>query len=112
MAMNFKADAKQSNEFTVYGYCSCDYCCGKTDGVTFTETEAMQGRTIAVDPNIIPLGSTVLIYNEDRLVGIFQAEDVGGDIKGNKIDMFFDNHSDALNWGKKECEVVIVDAKG
>lgn len=118
MAMNFKADAKESNfygssnEFTVYGYCPCEECCGKTDGITFTETKAMQGRTIAVDKSVIPLGSTVLIYYEDSLVGIYQAEDTGGDIKGNKIDMYFENHNDAHDWGIKDCEVVIVDAKG
>lgn len=112
MAMNCKADAKQNNEFTVYGYCPCDYCCGKHDKLTYTETTVMQDRTIAVDSDIIPLGSTVLIYYEDSLVGIYQAEDVGGGIKGNVIDMYFENHSDALDWGKKDCEVVIVNAKG
>ncbi len=101
-----------SNTFTVYGYCPCDQCCDKEDKLTFTEVEALEGRTVAVDPNIIPLGSTVLIYYEDELVGIFQAEDVGGDIKGNVIDMYFENHSDALEWGNKQCEVIVVDAKG
>ena len=113
-----QADAKQSNfygqvnKFTVYGYCACKKCCGKTDGITYTETKAIQDRTIAVDQNSIPLGSTVLIYYENSLVGIYQAEDIGADIKGNKIDMYFDSHSDANDWGVRECEVIIVDAKG
>lgn len=116
--MNLKASAKEanfygtSNSFTVYGYCSCKKCCGKTDRLTYTETTAMQDRTIAVDPDVISLGSTILIYYDDSLVGIYQAEDVGGDIKGNTIDMYFENHADALDWGKKKCKVVIVDAKG
>lgn len=103
---------ESSNTFIVYGYCSCNYCCGKEDKLTFTEVKALEGRTIAVDPSIIPIGSTVLIYYEDELVGIFQAEDIGGDIKGNVIDMYFENHLDALDWGKKNCEVIVVDAKG
>lgn len=101
-----------SNQFTVYGYCACVKCCDKSDKLTYTETTALQDRTIAVDPSMIPLGSTVLIYYEDSLVGIYQAEDIGGDIKGNTIDMYFESHTDALDWGKKKCEVVIVDAKG
>lgn len=101
-----------TNEFTVYGYCSCKKCCGKTDKLTYTETTAMQDRTIAVDPDVIPLGSTVLIYYDNSLVGIYQAEDIGGDIKGNKIDMYFNSHNSALEWGKKKCKVVVVDAKG
>ncbi|OYO43029.1 hypothetical protein CG709_20560, partial [Lachnotalea glycerini] len=101
-----------ANEFTVYGYCACKKCCDKSDKLTYTETTALQDRTIAVDPSVIPLGSTVLIYYEDSLIGIYQAEDIGGDIKGNTIDMCFENHSDALDWGINDCDVVIVDAKG
>lgn len=98
-----------SNQFTVYGYCACVKCCGKSDKLTYTETTALQDRTIAVDPSVIPLGSTVLIYYEDSLIGIYQAEDVGGDIKGNKIDLFFELHNDALKFGVKGCEIIVLE---
>lgn len=46
---------------------------------------------IAVDPDIIPLGSTVNIYREDgSYMGQFSAEDTGGMIQGNRIDVAFD----------------------
>lgn len=102
----------QAESFTVYGYDACESCCGKTDGVTSTGTTALQGRTIAVDPEVIPLGSTVLIYYDGELVGIYQAEDTGGDIKGKVIDLYHDTHEAAKEWGKKQCTVIVIDAKG
>lgn len=89
--------------FKVTAYCACEKRCGKTDGITATGTKATQGRTIAVDPNVIPYG-TEIILNGNTYV----AEDCGGAIKGNRIDMFFDNHQDALEWGVQYVEGVVV----
>lgn len=94
--------------YTTYGsyeithYCKCARCCGKNDGITATGTEATQGRTIAVDPNVIPLGSEVLIDGQ-----VYIAEDVGGAIKGNRIDVYVDSHSEAIQRGVIEKEVYI-----
>lgn len=88
--------------FRLTGYCPCMYCCGKTDGITSTGTKAVAGRTIAVDPTIIPYGSTVVINGKEYI-----AEDCGGAIKNNKIDIFFDTHEEALEWGVKYAEVFI-----
>lgn len=71
--------------------------CGKSPshpayGITKTGTRATIGRTIAVDPKIIPLKSKVYIEFPDaykNLNGIYIAEDTGSKIKGNKIDIFF-----------------------
>jgi len=41
--------------FTVTHYCPCEICCGKTDGITYTGTQATEGRTVAVDPEVILL---------------------------------------------------------
>ena len=87
-------------EYTITHYCPCDICCGKNDGITATGTEATQGRTIAVDPNVIPLGSEVLIDGQ-----VYIAEDVGGAIKGNRIDIYVDSHSEAIQRGVIEREV-------
>ncbi|MEF2615095.1 3D domain-containing protein [Faecalibacillus faecis] len=51
--------------------------------MTSTGVIAEEGKTIAVDPSIIPYGSTVLIDGKEYL-----AQDCGGTIKGNKIDIF------------------------
>ena len=77
---------KYQNEaiFTAYAYCPCTYCCGKSNGITATGTIATAGRTIAVDPKIIPLGSTVIINGREYI-----AEDTGGGIRGYKVDIFF-----------------------
>nr|DAH59157.1 MAG TPA: lytic transglycosylase [Caudoviricetes sp.] len=89
--------------FVITAYCHCEKCCGKSDGVTATGREAKQGHTVAVDPSVIPYGS--IIYIDD--VGDYIAEDCGGKIKGNRIDIYFDSHKDALEFGKQEHKVYI-----
>jgi 3D (Asp-Asp-Asp) domain-containing protein len=91
-------------------YCSCKSCCGiyaenRPDGVVCTAsgTVAKANHTIAVDTSVIPFGTKVL-YNCTEYV----AEDTGSAIKGNKIDIYFDNHSDALSWGKRTIEIEVV----
>ena len=61
----------------------------KGDGITYTGTMATEGRTIAVDPNVIPLGTRVYIDGYGERI----AEDIGGAIKGNKIDIYVDDVS-------------------
>ena len=88
----------QYKEITVEAtaYCPCNICCGKCDGITSTGTKATAGRTIAVDPSVIPYGSEVIINGNTYI-----AEDCGGAIKGNKIDIYFATHQEALNFGRQ-----------
>ena len=89
--------------FKLTAYCPCPKCCGQwADGITYTGTEATAGRTIAVDPNVIPLGSTVHINGQ-----AYTAEDIGGAIKGNRIDVYFPTHTEALQFGVQYAEVAI-----
>lgn len=81
--------------FTLTAYCGCEKCCGKSDRITATGAYAVEGVTIAVDPAVIPYGSLVDIEG----IGTFVAEDCGGAIKGNKIDIYFERHEDALKFG-------------
>ncbi len=83
--------------FTITHY-SIDSC-GKlpshpTYGITATGTYATAGRTIAVDPRIIPYGSNVTINGHTYI-----AEDTGGGIKGNKIDICVSSNSEAMQKG-------------
>lgn len=95
-------------EFKITHYCPCSKCCGKwADGITATGTTAEEGRTIAVDPSVIPYGSEVIIRYENGTEGIYTAEDCGGAIKGNKIDVFMDSHQAALIEGVKYGEVFV-----
>lgn len=83
-------------EYKITFYCPCAKCCGAyANGITASGTTAFEGRTIAVDPNKIPLGSRVYIEG----LGDFIAEDVGGAVKNNKIDVFVRYHSQALQLG-------------
>lgn len=92
-------------EFTITAYCPCVDCCGKwADGYTASNTKAIEGRTIAVDPEVIPLGSIIEINGAE-----YVAEDTGG-FKGNYVDIFFNSHSDALAFGKKNIEVYLKEA--
>lgn len=74
-------------------YCNCRSCCGSwAGGPTASGRMPKEGRTIAVDKNVIPLGTKVEI---DRRIYI--AEDTG--VKGNWIDMYFEKHSDTNKYG-------------
>jgi len=87
------------------GYCPNACCCGKwADGKTATGRSA-QFNGVAVDPSVIPLGSQLQIpgYCEGVLS---LADDVGGAIKGSKIDLRFKTHQDALDWGRKKITIV------
>lgn len=73
-------------------YCACSRCCGKCDGITKTGTVAEMGRTVAVDPEVIPLGSTV------RVNGVcYVAEDTG--VRGAAVDIYIDDHAQATAMG-------------
>lgn len=71
-------------------------------GLTATGARARAGRTIAVDPQLIPLGSLVHIedLNEDRV-----AEDTGGAIQGERIDLYMERVPDAVEWGVREVRI-------
>lgn len=92
--------------FTVTAYCGCSQCCGayaegRGDVVTGAIGEPLTANySIAVDPNVIALGSTVTINGQE-----YKAQDTGGAIKGNRIDMYFDNHADAVEFGVQYMEV-------
>lgn len=80
--------------FTLTAYCSCKKCCGKwSGGPTYSGVMPQEGRTIAVDPRVIPLGSRVYIDG----YGEFIAEDTGSSIKGNRIDIYMGSHT-AARW--------------
>nr|DAE92970.1 MAG TPA: lytic transglycosylase [Caudoviricetes sp.]DAV62791.1 MAG TPA: lytic transglycosylase [Caudoviricetes sp.] len=87
-------------EFTLTAYCPRRCCCGKwASGYTATGTLATEGRTIAVDPKVIPYGSRVLLIWPDGTQHSYIAEDCGGGVNGNHIDVFFNDHQAARYFG-------------
>ncbi|MCI9616576.1 MAG: hypothetical protein HFG31_01065 [Eubacterium sp.] len=97
-----KNKLKNIGTYKITGYCGCSSCCGKTDGVTASGTQATAGRTIAADTTKLPFGTKVVIDGHTYTV-----EDRGGAIKGNKIDVYFSSHSKALQWGVRYCDVYV-----
>lgn len=92
-------------EFTITYYCSCYKCCGKTDGITASGTLAQEGQTVAADWNILKPGTRIFIEG----VGFRTVEDNGGWIEGNKLDVYMDSHSAALDAGVVQAKVYIVE---
>jgi 3D (Asp-Asp-Asp) domain-containing protein len=90
--------------FVASGYSADDPVQG-TDNLTATGKEVGAG-IIAVDPDVIPLGTKIEIKN----MGFFTAEDTGGKIKGNRIDIYFDSKKEAQEFGKKGVWVKIIDS--
>lgn len=93
-------------EFEATAYCGCEVCCGKWSKYhrTYTGAVPQEGITIAVDPDVIPLGSQVFVQlpNDDIDVWhCYTAQDIGGAIKGNRIDIYFEDHEDALKFGRQ-----------
>lgn len=91
-------------EFKLTAYCPCVKCCGKNDGVTSTGVTAQPNRTIAVDTDVIPYGSIIIIDGKE-----YVAEDCGGSIKGNRIDIYFDTHKEALEFGIQHKNVSMIE---
>lgn len=83
-------------------YCPCMECCGKTDGITASGVKAVEGVTIAADTSILPFETTVIMDGHEYTV-----QDIGGAIKGNRIDLYFDSHQDALDFGRQWKEIYI-----
>lgn len=101
-------------EFRITAYCPCEVCCGNwaknrpvdEDGslLVFTASGdlAVEGVTIAADTSVLPFGTEVIIDDVRYIV-----QDRGKAIKGNKIDVYFENHQDALEFGVQYKEVFI-----
>ena len=82
-----------AGEFRITHYCPCKKCCGKwAGGITASGATAQEGRTVAVDPKVIPLGSEVQINGK-----LYVAEDTG--VGGKAIDVFLNDHQRCLEAG-------------
>ncbi len=115
--LSLKSDSN-TKEFVATAYDLSYESCGKESthpeyGITFSGTKATKGKTIAVDPEIIPLGSKVYIEFPERytkLNGWYIAEDTGSKIKGNIIDVFFGESAqkEAMEFGRRKVKIRVL----
>lgn len=83
---------------------NCEGCSGVTaTGINLKDNP--DKKVISVDPNVIPLGSKVYVEGYGTAI----AGDTGGAIKGKKIDVFVPSQAKALEWGRKQVSVKILD---
>lgn len=101
-------------EFRTAAYCTCVKCCGiwssehpsrvGTDYVQRTKSGTIPtaGRTVSVDPDVIPLGTAIIIDGHEYI-----AEDTGNAVKGNTLDIYFDSHEAAVEYGVQKKTIYI-----
>lgn len=93
------ARATRLDDVTVTHYCTCVECCGKDDGITASGLMATPGVTVAVDPDVIPLGADVLVDYGDGEIQYYRADDTGSAVRGNHIDVCLASHEEAAQAG-------------
>lgn len=93
-------------EYKLTSYCACEKCCGywatirpldeNGDPIVYTASGAIarQGVTVAADTSILPFGTVILIGGEE-----FTVQDVGGGVDGKHIDIYFEDHQAAREFG-------------
>ena len=120
-----RPDEGEVVELTVTGYCNCGSCCGwrrkwflfgspvydygkmkgkpKIVGRTASGTTARPG-TLAADVRVFPFGTRMEIPG----YGTGVVEDIGGAVKGNHVDAWFESHEEARAWGVKKLKARVV----
>lgn len=91
----------------VTGYCACAKCCGKySDGITASNHRIQKGDVFVAADKFYRFGTDMIIpgYNNAKPV---EVRDRGRAIKGNKLDLYFDTHSQAQKWGVKYLDVLV-----
>ncbi|WP_233269473.1 3D domain-containing protein [Alteribacillus sp. YIM 98480] len=102
-----ESEQKAAREMTVSSTAYTANCSG-CSGITATGINLKANpdkKVISVDPDVIPLGTEVHVEGYGTAV----AGDTGGAIKGNKIDVFFSDRSEALQWGNKKVNIKILE---
>ena len=103
-------NAVKIERVTMTHYCICEECCGKSPdnpayGITASGRKATPYVSVAVDPDIIPLGSDVLVDYGDGEIHYYRADDTGGSVDGHHIDFCVGSHQEAIELGVKTVTV-------
>ena len=99
----YNADSYELDCDTSFYYWHDDWPEGSGTGITYRGNKCIPWYTVAVDPNVIPLGSKVYINGREYL-----ADDIGGAIKGNKLDIAVNSREEAFAYGRRWLRVKVV----
>ena len=102
------ARAHVIEDCTITFYCNEKYphICGTGDGIAYDGTPALALATCAVDPDVIPLGSTVMVdLGDGDGLRTLVANDTGAAVKGKHIDLCVATHEEALRLGRQTATV-------
>ena len=91
-------------EFTTTAYCNCSKCCTGGFALTYSGTAPKANHTISADISKYPIGTRLMIGDI-----IYTVEDIGPNVSGNCLDIYFDTHQQALNYGRKTVDVYAVE---
>lgn len=92
---------ERPDTFVVTAYLAVDEIENRYHGITFTGVPAKPYHTVAVDPDVIPLGAWIYIEG----LGWWKAEDTGNLIKGNRLDICVTSRGEAVQWGTQKRQV-------
>ena len=87
-------------KYKITYYCACKQCCGKTDGITASGIKAQEGITVAADTSI-PFGTRIYIKG----IGWRTVQDRGGNIKGNRLDIYIPSHNAPMPYNVQNLDV-------
>lgn len=102
-----EADEWQTEKMRVTAYCACPKCCGSySDGVTASGHKIGRGDLFVAADKVYPFGTEMIVpgYKGGETVKVL---DRGGVIRGNRLDVFFGSHEEALEWGVRHLDVKI-----
>jgi 3D (Asp-Asp-Asp) domain-containing protein len=94
------ADRKGWQTFTATAY--------SVEGETASGKQTRAGRTVAADPDILPVGTRIQIAGAGSYSGVYVVHDTGRKIHGHEVDIFIDNPAEAKRFGKKKVRVRIL----
>ena len=95
----------------VTAYCPCVKCCGAgAHGVTASGLPVSHnnGRFVAADVRKLPFGTRLVVPGYDA--SAVEVIDKGGAIKGNRLDVYFPTHKEALKWGRRTLDVIVLES--
>jgi 3D (Asp-Asp-Asp) domain-containing protein len=81
------------------------------EGETASGKQTREGRTVAADPSILPVGTRIEIRDAGSYSGVYVVQDSGPKVKGREVDIFIDNPAEAKRFGKKPVLVRILKKK-